>query len=79
MGLIRLSCWKLELFVERDLDLYVERAASFHTTRWTIVMSAVQSQAPGGQAALAQLCRICWYPLYMFARVAGTPRKTPRT
>jgi RNA polymerase sigma factor (sigma-70 family) len=57
--------------VERDLGLPVEGAASFHTTRWTIVMSAVQSQAPGGQSALAQLYRIYWYPLYMFARRRG--------
>jgi DNA-directed RNA polymerase specialized sigma24 family protein len=54
--------------VERDSGPLVEGAASFHTTRWTIVMSAVQSQAPGGQSALAQLCRTYWYPLYMFAR-----------
>jgi hypothetical protein len=65
--------------VERDLGLSVEGAASFHATRWTIVMSAVQSQAPGGQSALAQLCRIYWYPLYMFARRRGYSRKTPRT
>jgi hypothetical protein len=28
-----------------------EGAASFHTTRWTIVMRAAQSQAQGGQPA----------------------------
>jgi DNA-directed RNA polymerase specialized sigma24 family protein len=32
---------------------------------------AAQSQAPGGQFALAQLCRNYWYPLYMFARRRG--------
>jgi RNA polymerase sigma factor (sigma-70 family) len=46
-------------------------AASFHTTRWTIVLRAAQSQAPGGESALAQLCRTYWYPLYMFARRRG--------
>jgi RNA polymerase sigma factor (sigma-70 family) len=54
--------------VERDHGPLVEGAASFHTTRWTIVMRAAQSQAPGGASALAQLCRTYWYPLYMFAR-----------
>jgi RNA polymerase sigma factor (sigma-70 family) len=49
----------------------VEGAASFHTTRWTIVMKAAQSQAQGGQAALADLCRVYWYPLYIFARRRG--------
>jgi len=29
------------------------------------------SQAPGGESALAQLCRLYWYPLYMFARRRG--------
>jgi RNA polymerase sigma factor (sigma-70 family) len=46
-------------------------AASFHTTRWTIVMRAAHSQAQGGQSALAELCRLYWYPLYIFARRRG--------
>jgi RNA polymerase sigma factor (sigma-70 family) len=57
--------------VERDLGQLAEGAASFHTTRWTIVMRAAQSQAPGGESALAQLCRTYWYPLYIFARRRG--------
>jgi RNA polymerase sigma factor (sigma-70 family) len=57
--------------VERDLGPLAEGAASFHNTRWTIVMNAAQSQAPGGESALAQLCRTYWYPLYIFARRRG--------
>jgi RNA polymerase sigma-70 factor (ECF subfamily) len=57
--------------VERDQGPPAEGAASFHTTRWTIVMRAAQSQAQGGQSALAELCRNYWYPLYMFARRRG--------
>jgi len=57
--------------VERDHSPPAEGAASFHTTRWTIVMRAAQSQAQGGQSALAELCRLYWYPLYMFARRRG--------
>jgi RNA polymerase sigma factor (sigma-70 family) len=60
-----------EIFVESDHGPPAEDAASFHTTRWTIVMRAAQSQAPGGEPALAQLCRNYWYPLYMFARRRG--------
>ena len=57
--------------MERDHGLPAEGAASFHTTRWTIVMNAAQSQAPGEQSALAELCRLYWYPLYIFARRRG--------
>jgi RNA polymerase sigma-70 factor (ECF subfamily) len=62
---------KTEILVERDHGPPAEGAASFHTTRWTIVLTAAQSQALGGQSALAQLCRNYWYPLYMFARRRG--------
>src|ERR1700751_1216416 len=34
-------------------------------------MQAAQSQVQGGPAALAELCRLYWYPLYMFARRRG--------
>jgi RNA polymerase sigma factor (sigma-70 family) len=57
--------------VEPDHGPPPEGAASFHTTRWTIVMRAAQSQAQGGQSALAELCRLYWYPLYIFARRRG--------
>jgi RNA polymerase sigma factor (sigma-70 family) len=57
--------------VERDHGPPAEGSASFHATRWTIVLRAAQSQAPGGQSALAQLCRNYWYPLYLFARRRG--------
>jgi len=45
--------------------------AQFHTTRWTLVMVSAQSQVAGGKAALGELCRIYWYPLYSFARRRG--------
>jgi RNA polymerase sigma factor (sigma-70 family) len=57
--------------VERDHGAPAEGAASFHTTRWTIVMRAAHSQAQGGQSALAELCLLYWYPLYIFARRRG--------
>jgi hypothetical protein len=57
--------------VERDHGPLVEGAESFHSTRWTVVMRAAQSQAPWGQSALAELCHLYWYPFYTFARRRG--------
>ena len=57
--------------MECDHGPPAEGAASFHTTRSTIVMKAAQSQAQGGPSALAELCRLYWYPLYIFARRRG--------
>ncbi|HKM57174.1 MAG TPA: sigma factor [Chthoniobacterales bacterium] len=45
--------------------------ARFHTTRWSEILVAAQSQLPGSQAALSELCRLYWYPLYAFARRRG--------
>ena len=57
--------------MEEDNGPPAKGAASFHATRWTIVMKAAQSQAQGGPSALAELCRLYWYPLYIFARRRG--------
>jgi RNA polymerase sigma factor (sigma-70 family) len=57
--------------VKREQSPPAEGDASFHTTRWTIVIQAAQSQVQGGPAALAELCRLYWYPLYVFARRRG--------
>jgi hypothetical protein len=54
--------------VERDHGSPTGCTASFHTTRWGIVMRPAQSHAPGSQPALAELCRLYWYPLYIFTR-----------
>jgi RNA polymerase sigma factor (sigma-70 family) len=46
-------------------------AGRFRTTHWSAVLLSAQSQAPGSQAALAELCRIYWYPIYAFVRRRG--------
>jgi DNA-directed RNA polymerase specialized sigma24 family protein len=49
----------------------VEDAGRFRTTRWSVVLLSAQSQAPGSKAALAELCRLYWFPLYAFVRRRG--------
>ena len=43
--------------------------------RGTIVVKAVQSKTPGGQPALAELCRLYWSPLCMFAWLRAVLRE----
>ena len=45
--------------------------AAFTTTHWSIVLAA-QSRSPAAQAALDQLCRTYWRPIYSFVRRQGT-------
>jgi RNA polymerase sigma factor (sigma-70 family) len=46
-------------------------AGQFRTTQWDVVLLSAQDTAPGSEAALAELCRQYWYPLYGFARRLG--------
>ncbi|MGA8478462.1 MAG: hypothetical protein WB696_10935, partial [Chthoniobacterales bacterium] len=48
-----------------------DKPARFQTTRWSVVLRAAQSQLPDSHAALADLYRIYWYPLYAFVRRRG--------
>ena len=43
----------------------------FVTTRWTLVCAARDGEAPSSAAALEDLCRTDWYPLYAYARRRG--------
>ena len=40
----------------------------FVTTRWSLVLQARDKGDPDGVAALADLCRAYWFPLYAFIR-----------
>ena len=48
-----------------------EDAGRFRTTHWSVVLLSAQSQMPGSRSALADLCRLYWYPLYAFVRRRG--------
>jgi RNA polymerase sigma-70 factor (ECF subfamily) len=44
---------------------------SFTTTHWSVVLQAADGDSPQAAAALDQLCRTYWYPLYVFVRRQG--------
>ena len=48
-----------------------DEAGRFRTTHWSVVLLSAQTQVPGSQTALADLCRLYWYPLYVFVRRRG--------
>ncbi|MCK6500465.1 MAG: hypothetical protein L6Q38_13410 [Nitrospira sp.] len=52
--------------------------AAFATTHWSIVVAAGDSTQADSQAALAQLCRVYWYPVYVFIRRKGVAGEDAR-
>lgn len=46
----------------------------FQTTRWSLVLEAGRASSPRARAALEDLCRMYWYPLYAFVRREGVSR-----
>lgn len=52
-------------------DAAMRTAAQFATTQWSVVLAAGNSASPESQAALEQLCRQYWFPLYAYVRRQG--------
>ena len=46
-------------------------ASRFATTRWDLVLVSAETEAPGADEALGDLCRTYWRPLYAFVRRRG--------
>jgi RNA polymerase sigma-70 factor (ECF subfamily) len=46
-------------------------AIMFATTRWSLIVAGQDRQGPQAKAALAELCGIYWYPIYVFIRQRG--------
>jgi RNA polymerase sigma-70 factor (ECF subfamily) len=47
----------------------------FKTTHWSMVQQAGAGDSPQASAALAKLCQVYWYPLYVFVRRQGHQRE----
>ena len=43
----------------------------FATTHWSVVVATTNQASPQRAAALEQLCRIYWYPIYVYVRRRG--------
>ena len=65
----RLSAWGTQ--VKDNQSSLAGGLNRFQTTRWSIVLVSAQSQAPGYKEALADLCKLYWYPLYAYVRHRG--------
>jgi RNA polymerase sigma-70 factor (ECF subfamily) len=57
--------------MESDDSSAAPGGGRFEFTRWSLVLEAAASRAPGGREALAQLCTRYWKPLYGFTRGRG--------
>jgi len=47
------------------------RQPAFVTTHWSVVLAAGRNDTPRARAALENLCRTYWYPLYTYVRRRG--------
>src|SRR5688500_15871637 len=45
----------------------------FASTHWSMIVARRRRHSPAAQEALAELCRVYWYPLYAFIRRQGYP------
>jgi DNA-directed RNA polymerase specialized sigma24 family protein len=58
-------------YPESSAELASRDRGAFVTTRWTVVLKAGEGGDVGGDEAMAQLCRMYWYPLYGYVRRSG--------
>ncbi len=49
----------------------IARQPVFVTTHWSVVLSARNETSPKSAAALEELCRVYWYPIYAHVRRLG--------
>ncbi len=63
---------------EESPETPLERAQWFATTHWSVVLEARGKELPGAEAALEQLCRTYWKPLYYFVHGQGYDEETAK-
>ncbi len=74
MDLRDADCYAAWRFMATETT-YPPNMAQFGATRWTLVRDAAGGTLPEkAQTALAELCRIYWYPLYAYVRRSGHER-----
>src|SRR5436190_7383507 len=56
---------------ESPQPVRVPNPGPFLTTHWSVIVRAGDSLSPESDAAMGQLCRSYWYPLYAFVRRKG--------
>lgn len=56
---------------ERNPDAASAGAREFRTTHWSVVLLARRNDTVRAEPALAELCRVYWYPLYAYVRRLG--------
>jgi len=60
------------LMPKQEVTACHEDGAGFAATRWTMVLAAARGEpSPRAAEAMAELCRVYWYPLYAFVRRRG--------
>lgn len=50
----------------------------FHTTHWSLIVTAAGEKSEQSAAALADLCQAYWYPIYAFIRRRGSSAEDAR-
>jgi len=53
------------------MTAHPHRPGSFLTTRWSVVLAGAQAEPVARRAALDELARAYWFPLYAYARRRG--------
>ena len=54
-----------------EAEPLISQDAQFATTHWSVVIRAARPDSPEAMAALTELCRRYWFPLFAHARLHG--------
>lgn len=60
------------MVLTHETNAVYDSSRGFATTHWSVVLGSIDSDSSQQQAALEELCRKYWYPLYAFVRRRGS-------